>query len=676
MLGVLPVLLLASIVVVYRQQEADRIYTGVSVFGIDLSRLTRDEAAAVIKRTLLERSRQSFLLRYDDDAISVTLATMGLVIDDGEIATLVDRAWQVGRGEPVGPWLRTQLQLFRHGYALPAALHVDPQRAAAVLGRVAPDIEHPTENASFSVEKAGERFEIHTTPARTGRRLNVAATIDRLQRSLVNDIPTSLDLVLDVAPPAITDADLQPAIRAVQVILGSPLVFRDGTRTWSLDPPAAYDMLQISGLDAGHPPITAQLDDAKLRAFVEKVARAADQPARNPSFAVQGDRVVIQPGAPGRLADADATFELAKQRAADPASHTVDIVFVDDQPWLTEADLQPVATQANTRLDLPITIQTPAAPGILDHKWVLDRPQLAQLLAFPNTQAVPRDYATLPPERRPSLEIQLDPTKVAGWIDREVGPWVSEEPVDAELQLKKTEVEVPNPAYTAPRSAAPVQATATPAAGATPPPGATPAAGATPTAQSGTSQPAIPPTIRETRYTVELRNARDGRGPDTGATFAELQLLFRSGMPAEPDARVVTVRLAPRPPKVHDQDLAAARDTANKLIGEPITVRWRSTTWVVTRDELAGMLRYQTGRDGVMAYLTRDGLLAKASAIAEEARRLPDAPRDSNGQPLPVDVPATASAIWMQASTVPANRVAEVVWQEETPPAPESGGAP
>jgi hypothetical protein len=133
----------------------------------------------------------------------------------------------------------------------------------------------------------------------------------------------------------------------------------------------------------------------------------------------------------------------------------------------------------------------------------------------------------------------------------------------------------------------------------------------------------------------------------------------------------VTLRLAPRSPKVQDKDLAAARDQANQLISEPIMLRWNDASWTVTRAELADMLRYQSSSSGLMAYLTRDGLLAKAQAIATEAQRRPDAPHDSKGALLPLDVPRTASVIWQLASTTPTNRVSDIVWSEEDQPAPE-----
>ena len=630
LLAFLPLLLGASILVLYRQQYVDRIYPGVSIIGVDVGRQTREEAAAAVKRHLVERSRGPFLLRYEDGAVTVSLAALGLKIDDAELAQLAERAWAVGREERLRAWLRSQLDLLRSGYALPAAAGLDREQASAVLGRVAVDVERPTVNAGLNVAKAGERFEVHTTPAQVGRRLNLNATLDRLERALAGALPGAIDLVLDEAPPAIGDADLLPAIDTIQVLLGSPLEFKDGARVWKLEPDAAFDMLEITGVDVGRPPIGAKLADAKLRAFVERVARAADDPAKNAVFDVEGDRVVVRRGTPGKLADANATFELAKERALAPSpGRTVDIVFVEDRPWVTEADLEPARAQANRLLDLPITLEAPAPPEPAERKWVLNRAQLAQMLVLPPTQTVPREYATLPVQQRPKFEIALDSGKVTNYLAREVAPWVSEDPVDAELQLKKTVVEVPNPAREAGRTD-------------------------------------VPPTLQETRYAVEVRNARDGRGPDYMATFAAMQVLFRAGQPADPAERRVTVRLALRPPRVQDRDVAAARDTANLLVGEPVIVRWQDAAWTITRDELASMFRYQPAGDGVMAYLTRDGLLAKASAIAREAERRPDAPKDRAGKPLPVDVPATAAAIWQQASTAAANRVAGVVWSEDS----------
>ena len=666
-LGVLPLLLAASILAIYRQQQTDRIYTGVRVFGLDLSRMRYDEAAGALRVHLRDASRRRFELRYDDDVISVSLGAMGLAADEAEVAALVDRAWMVGRDDDLRAWLSDQLVLLRHGFDVPATVRFDRERASSVLGGITADVERVTLNANLSVARAGDRFEVHTSPAQTGRRLNVNATLDRLQKSLVGTLPGHVDLVLEEAPPGIADADLVPARDAIEVLLGSALQFRDGARSWALDPPAAFEMLDITGLSAGRPPIGAKLNDDKLAAFVEKTARAADQPAENPTFAIENSRVVVKPGRTGKVADAAKTFEPARERSLSPATpRVVEMVFAEDRPWLSLADLEPFRARADALLEQPLTIETPALPGVAEKRWTLTRTELAQMMVLPSTLNTPREYATLPAAQRPQYELFLDSGLIAGFLGREVAPWVSEDPVDATLELLTTRVDAPNPAYAAAVAAEQRRLETSSSAG-DPVPGATVSGSGTDLRAAAAARVTLPATVQENRYRVGLRNARDGRGPDYNGTFAAVQALFRSTSPAAPEERRVTVRLAPRPPRVSDLDLARARDEANQLIDQPVTLRWKDATWTVSRDELVGMLRYQPGRDGKLtAYLTRDALLTRAGAIAREADRRPDAPRASDGSALPADVAQIAGVIWQLASTArDGARAAEVVWTED-----------
>jgi vancomycin resistance protein YoaR len=635
LLGLLPLLLLTSIVLVYREQQADKIYAGVTALGVGLGRMTPEQAARALKTSITSASRRPLQLRYDDDAFTTSLATLGLRVEDDEIGRWAEQAWNVGRDTDLRSWLRTQLALMRRGQELPVTLSFDRDRAAAALGRVAIEVERQPVNAGLTVEKAGDQFEIHRSPAKTGRRLNVPATLDRLQGALHNELPTHLDIVLDEAFPAISDADVAPAAEALRHMLGSQLELKDGARSWTLTPTQAFPMLEITGLEAGQPPVTPRLNEEKLRAFIDGVARQATITAVNPAFDVVGDRITIRPGTTGKTMDGEATLALLKERLVSP-TRTLDVVFAEDKPWLTEADLTPARDQANTLLDRPITLETPPQPGQEVRSWRLDRPLLAQMLVLPNTQTVTREFRTLQPSQRPSFEIQLDSGKVTNYLAREIAPWVSEDPVDAQLQLRTVVVDAPG----------------------------TPTTPGTPGAPATSRPPA------EGRPLVELRNAKDGRGPDYLGTFSAMQALFKIGAPAGADERKVTVRLTTRPPRVQDVQLAAARDQANRLIGEPVIMRWESLTWTVTREELAAMLRYQTAGTGMTAYLARDALLARATTIARDLERQPQLPRDATGKPRTVDVPATASNLWIQASTVERNRAAEVVLAEPDEPAP------
>lgn len=663
-LGVLPLLLAASALIIYRQQQSERIYTGVRVYGLDLSRMTRDEAAGALKRHLADASRRRFALRFDEDAILVSLGSIGLAVDDSEVQTLVTSAWSAGRNDSLRSWLRDQLVLLRNGFDVPVVARFDRARAATMLGAITTDVERVTLNAGLSVERAGAGFEVHTSPAQIGRRLNVVATLDKLQQSIAGTLPEHVDLVLDQAPPAIRDEDLLPARAAIEVLLGGAMEFRDGTRSWRLDPAAAFEMLEVTGVKEGKLPIEVKLNDEKLARFVEQTARAADQPAQNPTFAVDNDQVVVRPGRPGRLADAAATLAVAREKQLTEGARAVDVVFKEDLPWVRDADLHPARDQMNALLDLPITLEAPVlpvlpgvpalpgvAPVVSEKKLTLGRQDLLPLLILPNTQTAPRDLATLPVAQRPRFEPSLDGARLTAVLTREITSWVSQDPVDAAIEMTVTKVDVPNPAFAA--------------------------SPATSTVQSSLRL-STAPTLQENRYAVGLRNARDGRGPDYNATAAAVQALFRTGAPVDPAERRVTVRVAPRAPRVTDLDLAPARDLANVLVSEPVLVRWRDASWAISRDDLAGMLRYQPGQNGkLMAYLTRDGLIAKAGAIASEANRRSDVPRGVDGNLLPLDVPQTAGVIWEAANRAGVGRTAEVVWAEDrTDPPLDETAAP
>gem|GEM_PF-6349451 len=643
-LGVLPLLLAASALIIYRQQQAERIYTGVHVYGLDLSRMTRDEAAGALKRHLADASRQRFALRFDEDAILVSLGSIGLAVDDTEVQALVNGAWSAGRNDSLRLWLRDQLVLLRRGFDVPVTARFDRARAAATLGGITTDVERVTLNAGLAVERAGAGFEVHTSPAQIGRRLNVEATLDRLQKSVAGMLPDQVELVLDQAPPAIADEDLLPVRAAIEVLLGGAIEFRDGLRSWRLDPAAAFEMLEITGLKEGQLPIGVRLNDGKLAQFVEKTARAADQPAQNPTFAVENDQVVVRPGRPGRLGDASATLAVAREKQLTEGARAVDVVFKEDLPWVRDADLLPARDLTNALLNLPITLEAPVLPGVSEKKLTLGRKDLLPLLVLPDTQIVPREFPLLPVAQRPRFEPSLDSTRLIAVLSREITSWVSKDPVDAAIEMTVTKVDVPNHSLTA-----------------------SPATSTVGSAQRLTTAP----TLQENRYSVGLRNAQSGRGPDYNATAVAVQALFRPGSPVDPEERRVTVRVAPRAPRVADLDLAPARDFANVLVSEPVLVRWRDTSWAVSRDDLAAMLRYQAGQNGrLMAYLTRDGLIAKAGAIASEANRRSDVPRGADGNVLPLDVPQTAGVIWEASGRLGSGRTGEVVWAEDRSDAP------
>ncbi|NBX47069.1 MAG: hypothetical protein EBT22_07745, partial [Chloroflexi bacterium] len=137
---------------------------------------------------------------------------------------------------------------------------------------------------------------------------------------------------------------------------------------------------------------------------------------------------------------------------------------------------------------------------------------------------------------------------------------------------------------------------------------------------------------------------------------------------ASPSLRVIDVPVTTRRPNVVAADLMSVKSLIDRLVGEPIRVRWNDASWDVVPNDLVDHLRIGVDQNKrPTAYLSRDGLIEVSGRIARLAERLPDAPRDKAGDVLPVDVPRTAAAVWAAANEEGVARRSVIVWTDEEP---------
>ena len=137
---------------------------------------------------------------------------------------------------------------------------------------------------------------------------------------------------------------------------------------------------------------------------------------------------------------------------------------------------------------------------------------------------------------------------------------------------------------------------------------------------------------------------------------------------ASPSLRVIDVPVTIRRPNVVAADLMSVKSLIDRLVGEPIRVRWNDASWDVVPNDLVDHLRIGVDQNKrPTAYLSRDGLIEVSGRIARLAERSPDAPRDKAGAVLPVDVPRTAAAVWAAANEEGVARRLVIVWTDEEP---------
>ena len=87
----------AGALLAYQGQYADRVYPGVSVAGVDVSGLSRADAAARLGAELAGYGEGSVVLTVDGTEITLPYAALGRRAD---VERLVELAWSVGRDHP------------------------------------------------------------------------------------------------------------------------------------------------------------------------------------------------------------------------------------------------------------------------------------------------------------------------------------------------------------------------------------------------------------------------------------------------------------------------------------------------------------------------------------------------------------------------------------------------
>jgi len=227
---------------VYSQHYAGHIYPGVSVYGVNLGRLTVDEAAAVLQSAFPDPAALPLTLRDGDRVWSHSWVDLGLHLDSLATARL---AYRVGREGTPEQQCALQLRACVAGWPLsPIVVLPDPTQAAAALGALAPEVLVPPVDAGLIIRPGG----VTPVPARAGRGLDVEATVAVLQHAVgVGPEGLVMELLMRPVAPAIGDPGTAQA--QAEALLARPftLVADDPltgfSATWTVEPEAVAEWL-------------------------------------------------------------------------------------------------------------------------------------------------------------------------------------------------------------------------------------------------------------------------------------------------------------------------------------------------------------------------------------------------------------------------------------------------
>ena len=197
--------------------------TGKTIYGLTLDgHSISHQSVDEVDSYLQERNTQSQRIRIVDSKgkeTTIHLADLGITID--RIGTVTD-VMDYGYESDIMTYVMHRVDALLHGKEMNIRYKVDGPMAESYLINYAKAMGQVGTNATITLE--GDKVVHH--PAKVGRKLDVTATMKRLQEQMQEGKVETLELVInESAQPTITDKDLV----SITSILGSFTTYFDGS---------------------------------------------------------------------------------------------------------------------------------------------------------------------------------------------------------------------------------------------------------------------------------------------------------------------------------------------------------------------------------------------------------------------------------------------------------------
>ncbi len=347
---VLITIALAVVVSSYESTHNGRIYSGVSVWGIDLSEKTPAEAQAVLAAAFPypEEEAVTFADPATGQVWGKSPVEMGLTFD---VAQTVQAAMGIGREGQPGQQIRDLFTSWYYGRSLAPIIVFDESQLDAALGEMAAAIDQPARNASFDLSGSSTTY----VPGQLGRRLDLAYLREQLVAPIMDFRQAQIELLIHDIEPALMD-DFVGA-NQIQQMTSNPINFYlaeplDDTDLQTIELPVTeltrWLRVNMTPRADGTMQHDVIVDENAARAWL---AQFADQLYREPvraRFYFDDDTrelILVAPHVNGRELDVDATLE---ELMAQLGSSNRRIPFIVN-------DIIPTVSSESTAAELSIT---------------------------------------------------------------------------------------------------------------------------------------------------------------------------------------------------------------------------------------------------------------------------------------------------------------------------------
>jgi vancomycin resistance protein YoaR len=329
---VLALAVLAAGFLVTQLVVGDRIGDGVTVSGVPVHGLTRDQAQARLDEDLVPRLDAVTLKTPSGEELTLSLAQLGVRVDTAATARA---AWRRGRHHVP---LLGDVWLPGGGGEVAPRVQLDAARFKQGLEAVTAEVDVPARDARLRI---GADAAVSVVPARAGSTVDAVALARAVSASVIAGEPYSGAVPMKAVPPQVSTADAQARAGAAAVYLARPITLRYRDREVVLTPAMMAGMLSVnSGAGADAAPLTFR--NPRARAKLHKLFAFAETPPVNAQITVypQGG-ITVTPSKEGDVLDMDVLLQDLDAAAANAGGlRTVFVALTTAMPALSAEDVQ------------------------------------------------------------------------------------------------------------------------------------------------------------------------------------------------------------------------------------------------------------------------------------------------------------------------------------------------
>ena len=321
------VVILAAMATTRFFSSGDHARAGSSVAGIDISGMSRDEAATAVESGLAGTSAKRIRIRLPGHIATIKPADAGLSIDG---AASVAPAF----GRTLNPL--ALLGAVTGALDLAPVVKVDQAALAAQVASIAESVDAPAGEPSITVRGT----KVTLTPGKPGTVMDQKATAAAVADALVKP-RAPVDAVFTPGEPVVSDDVARATVKAARAAIASPITVKVTSASGApvmatLPPKAIANALSYTVADGAFEP---EVDGAVLHAAIAKQLKGIETPGNDATFQIVNDVPQVVPSTTGNgVADADLADAVLAVVKDPQASRTVTVALGTRPPQVTTED--------------------------------------------------------------------------------------------------------------------------------------------------------------------------------------------------------------------------------------------------------------------------------------------------------------------------------------------------